>query len=113
MSIYLPSIIQNWLLACYPSTTVPKLIKAPCAPTADTAVKTTKESLTIKVVGTNFSPTSAYLFFSQEARIQLRADGITGKAATAKVGVMWKVSGLNKTAYKVKSDTDTSQYASW
>jgi RNA:NAD 2'-phosphotransferase (TPT1/KptA family) len=51
---------------------------------------------------------SAYMFFCQEKRSELKEDGVTGKEATKKMAEMWKV--VNKDTYKALAAKDKQRW---
>ena len=105
----LTSSIQFWLRTLPPGMTVSELIEHldGAAVVAKPKVKKTKAK---KDPNAPKKAASAYLFFCKEARVELKAAGITGKEVMVKMGEMWR-NLVDKTAYTAKSDADKVRYA--
>ena len=106
----LTSSIQFWLRTLPPGMTVSELIEHldGAAVVAKPRVKKTKAK---KDPNAPKKAASAYLFFCKEARVELKAAGITGKEVMVKMGEMWRQEGLDKSGYTAKSDADKARYA--
>ena len=113
MATSLTGAIHTWLRTYDPCTTVAELIASLGTSTVVVPTEATKaKKKKVKDPNAPKRAKSAYLFFCKEARVQLKAAGISGKEVMVKMGEMWRAEGLDKLSYEVAAAEDKVRYTS-